>query len=281
MDSFNFNMLKYIKLYGKKHCRLPDASPQKIQRIYPVVSLAITDFQPCCASRLNRQDLERMRESFRAKRTTNGTINKYQAYICAILAWGVDQDLIRINPWRDYRLLKHNRPIIRANVDDLRRLYPYLPESLQWMVKTAFFLALRPGQVELLSLTWDAFNWRRGIVIIRPGKSEKLKTVIPHPDYFAEAHQRFRVTRQKVFSLFATAITVSVSYLLEQHGKMHANAPWYPCAPMTSGISLQLRCSHAGQTLLPLQHSLGIAMSQPQAVHTPTSLRRDSFWPHP
>ena len=45
-------MLKRIKPYGKKHCRLPDASPQKIQRIDTVVSLAITGFQPCCASRL-------------------------------------------------------------------------------------------------------------------------------------------------------------------------------------------------------------------------------------
>ncbi len=59
----------------------------------------------------------------------------------------------------------------RASVDDLRRLYPELPEYLQWAVKTAFFLALRPGQVELFSLTWDAFNWRRGVVIIRQGKS--------------------------------------------------------------------------------------------------------------
>ena len=143
------------------------------------------------AESLNRQDLERMREGFRAKGTSNGTINKYQAYIRAILAWGVDQDLIHVNPWRDYRLLKHNRPIIKASIDDLRRLYPYLSNSLQWMVKTAFFLALRPGQVELLSLTWDAFNWRRGIVIIRQGKSGKLKTVIPHPAYLAEAHQRF------------------------------------------------------------------------------------------
>lgn len=149
------------------------------------------------AESLNRQDLERMREGFRARGTSNGTINKYQAYIRAILAWGVDQDLIHINPWRDYKRLKHNRPIIKANVDDLRRLYPHLPDYLKWAVKTAFFLALRPGQVELLRLTWDAFNWRRGIVVIRQGKSGKLKTVIPHPDYLAEAHQRFMHDMEK------------------------------------------------------------------------------------
>lgn len=144
------------------------------------------------AESLTRQDLERMREGFRAQGTGNNTINKYQAYMRAILAWGVDQDLIHINPWRDYRRLKTIKPIIQANVDDLRRLYPQLPEYLQWAVKTAFFLALRPGQVELFSLTWDAFNWHRGIVIVRQGKSGLLKTVLPHPSYMAEAAERYR-----------------------------------------------------------------------------------------
>ena len=53
------------------------------------------------AESLTRQDLERMREGFRAQGTGNNTIYKFQAYIRAILAWGVDQDLIHINPWRD------------------------------------------------------------------------------------------------------------------------------------------------------------------------------------
>ncbi|MDE5878665.1 MAG: tyrosine-type recombinase/integrase, partial [Desulfovibrio sp.] len=143
------------------------------------------------AESLNRHDLERMREGLRAGGAGNNTLNKYQAYIRAILAWGVDQDLIHLNPWRDYKRLKVVRPVIGASVDDLRRLYPELPAYLQWAVKTAFFLALRPGQVELFGLTWDAFNWRRGVVIIRQGKSGKLKTVVPHPSYMQEARERY------------------------------------------------------------------------------------------
>lgn len=80
-----------------------------------------------------------------------------------------------------------------STVDDLRKLFPYLPEFLQWAVKTAFFLALRPGRVELFSLTWNAFDWRRGVVIIRQGKSGRLKTVIPHPAYMDEAYQRYKL----------------------------------------------------------------------------------------
>lgn len=145
------------------------------------------------AESLTRQDLERMREGFRAKGTGNNTINKFQAYVRAILAWGVDQDLIHLNPWRDYKRLKVIRPVLGASVEDLRRLYPELPEYLQWAVKTAFFLALRPGQVELFGLTWDAFNWRRGVVIVRQGKSGRLKTVVPHPAYMREARGHYEV----------------------------------------------------------------------------------------
>ncbi len=104
----------------------------------------------------------------------------------------MDQDLITLNPWRDYKRLKITRTIFQPKISDLKRLYPELPEYLQWAVKSAFFLALRPGQVELFSLTWDAFNWRRGIVIIRQGKSGRLKTVVPHPAYMAEAQERYQ-----------------------------------------------------------------------------------------
>ncbi|MDE5831986.1 MAG: tyrosine-type recombinase/integrase [Desulfovibrio sp.] len=76
-------------------------------------------------------------------------------------------------------------------MEDLKKLYPHLPGYLQWAVKTAFFLALRPGLVELFGLTWDAFNWRRGIVVIRQGKSGRIKTVVPHPAYMTEAKMRY------------------------------------------------------------------------------------------
>lgn len=61
------------------------------------------------AERLDRTDLEAMREAFRVRGTSNATINKYQKYIHAILAWGADQQLITSNPWRDFKCLKAPR----------------------------------------------------------------------------------------------------------------------------------------------------------------------------
>ena len=143
------------------------------------------------ADALTRQDLERLRESLRVRGCGNNTLNHYQAYIRAILAWGVDQDLISYNPWQGYKLLRHNRPIIHASIDNFRRIYEQLPEYLQWAAQTAFFLALRPGIVELFRLEWSAFNWQRGIVIVRQGKSGRLKSVVPHPAYMQRARARY------------------------------------------------------------------------------------------
>lgn len=153
------------------------------------------------AERLTRKDLERMREELRLRGSGNNTINKYQAYLRAILAWGVEQDLIAINPWRDYKRLKAPKPMITATVSDLRRLYAELPEYLQWAVKTAFFLALRPGQVELLNLRWSAFNWPRNFVTLRQGKSGRTKTVLLHPAYREEALIRCRADMQNGIDL--------------------------------------------------------------------------------
>ena len=91
------------------------------------------------ADALNRQDLEQLRENMRERKASNNTSNHYQAYTRAILAWGVDQGLLVLNPWRDFKKLKISKPIYTATLLDLKRLYPFLPPYLQWAVKTAFF----------------------------------------------------------------------------------------------------------------------------------------------
>lgn len=143
------------------------------------------------ADALSRADLETMRQCFYRRGVGNNTINKFQAYVRSMLAWGVDNQLLACNPWRDFKRLRIAKPVYNPQLEDFARLYNAAPEWLQWLMKTAFCLALRPGKVELLALTWSAFNWQRGCVIIRQGKSGKLKTVVPPAYYLAEARARF------------------------------------------------------------------------------------------
>ena len=143
------------------------------------------------ADALTRRDLEALRENYRARGVSNKTINTRIAYLKAILAWGVDQELIAINPWRDFKPLKVQKHIVNVSLDTFRRIYQFLPPYLQWASKTAYALALRFGMVELFSLQWDAFIWQRGLVVIRQGKSGLMKTVVPAPAYMQEARQRY------------------------------------------------------------------------------------------
>jgi integrase len=137
------------------------------------------------AAWLNRQDLERMREGFRARETGNNTINKKQAYIRAILAWGADQELIDRNPWRDFKKLPVSRNKFTTTLQDVRATLKFCPEWLRWAVATCYALSLRPGMVELFGLLWSAFDWQSGCVVLKQGKSGKLKTVFPPPEYMS------------------------------------------------------------------------------------------------
>jgi len=143
------------------------------------------------ADALTRRDLEAMRENMRARGVCNRTINSRYAYLKAILNWAVEQEFIPFNPWRDFKRLKTQRHEIHVSLDTFRRIYACLPPYMQWAAKTCYALALRFGQAELFSLQWDAFVWNRGIVVVRQGKSELIKTVVPNIAYMEEARNRY------------------------------------------------------------------------------------------
>lgn len=119
----------------------PDMHPETRKHIVWLFA----DGGPCAfmrdkyAEALNRQDLERLREAMRARNVGNNTMNHYQAYIQAALAWGREQELIFRHPWQGYKKLKVIKPIITTNFQELMQVYGFLPEYLQWAVKTAFF----------------------------------------------------------------------------------------------------------------------------------------------
>ena len=83
------------------------------------------------------------------------------------------------------------RKLVATTLDDIRRVYQHAPDWLQWAMKTMYALSLRPGHKELFSLLWAAFDWRRGMVVVRQGKSGRVKTVFPPAAYLAEARLRF------------------------------------------------------------------------------------------
>ncbi len=161
------------------------------------------EFERSFSRRLERQRLDRkqwqdvilprIKNEAAMRGVTNDTINHYQAYTKMILSWGADQQLIAFHPWRDFKKLKTAPRVHDVALRDLRTVYAYLPDWLRWAVKTAFFLALRPGLKELFRLEWKAFNFRRGCVTVRQGKTGLLKTVYPCSAYMQEARTRMEM----------------------------------------------------------------------------------------
>ena len=145
------------------------------------------------AEELTRADLETMRNNLRERGCSNATINRYQTYIRAILAWGADQQLIPWNPWRDFKRLPVKTPPVHVSIETLRSIYACSPPWLQWAIKTAFALCLRPGIVELFRLEWSAFDWRRCLVRVCQGKSGLVKTVTAPDAYMQEAWERYQL----------------------------------------------------------------------------------------
>lgn len=156
------------------------------------------------AENLNRRDLELLRNNLRARGANNNSINHYQAHLRAILAWAVDQEFIGKNPWRDYKRLPVKKVLVNVRFEDVQAVYEHCPPWLQWAIKTAFALCLRPGIVELFRLEWSAFDWRSKCVRMVQGKTGNIKTVVPPDDYLEEAWERYQEDSKKGITLVCT-----------------------------------------------------------------------------
>lgn len=193
------------------------------------------------ADTLTRQDLERMRESFRFRGVGNNTINKYQAYIHAILSWSVEQELVQRNPWRDFKRLPVKRQPVLTSLEDIQKVYMASPEWLQWAIKTAYALTIRPGQAELFGLKWASFDWRREAVQVQQGKSKRFKAVYPPRSYLAEARQRYEDDTRK-----------GIAFVCHREGKHVASyrTAW------------EMAVSRAGVPHFPMYHIRHVSVSE-------------------
>ena len=178
---------------------------------------------------LTRRDLETLRQNLRNNGAGNNTLNHYQAYLKAIMTWAVDQELIQRNPWSNFKRLPVQRPEVAVSYEAVKKVYLAAPQWLQWAIKTAYCLCLRPGFVELFGLKWTAFNWSKGFVCIRQGKSGKFKTVFPPTPYLTEAKERYK-----------TDLANGVEFVCHKNGK-RVNAYGYDWtkAARTAGVKLR------------------------------------------
>ena len=115
------------------------------------------------------------------------TIHRELADIQAILNWSTARrpPLIPFNPIRNYKKpARDDEIIIPPTQEETSRILAQAPDHLKRYILLSYYLGLRPGAVELLSLTWDNMIWEsESILVISAKKGGPEKRIVPiHED---------------------------------------------------------------------------------------------------
>jgi len=114
------------------------------------------------------------------------TIHRELADIQAILNWSAARrpPLIPFNPIRNYKKpARDDDIIIPPSQEETARILAHAPDHLKRYILLSYYLGLRPGAVELLSIQWNQLNWEtESILIISAHKGGPEKRLVPVHD---------------------------------------------------------------------------------------------------
>ncbi len=118
------------------------------------------------AARISHTDIERY--IYQRLETVKGsTVRREIVDIKAILTWAVKRHppLIPYNPVRDFPMPKEDDAIITPpSAQECAAILVHANQRLTRGIKLAWYTGLRPGAVELLSLTWGSVLWDRRVI---------------------------------------------------------------------------------------------------------------------
>jgi len=142
------------------------------------------------AIKLSHQDLDNYVQKRRLDGVKNSTIRRELTDIKAILNWSVSRHppLIPFNPVRDYKKPPSDDAIILPPTQkESRAILKAASPHIKRVIKLAYYTGLRPGSVELLSLTWKQVNWEgKTILIVSAHKGGPEQRQVPLHKHFIE-----------------------------------------------------------------------------------------------
>ncbi|MCF8025824.1 MAG: site-specific integrase [Desulfobacteraceae bacterium] len=127
------------------------------------------------------------------KRSKDGvkfsTIAREITDIKAILNWSARRQppLISINPVRDYPKPQPDDAIIFPPTrEEIRAILKHAPQHLKRAIHLAYYVGMRPGAVELLSLIWGNVNWEDQMIqVISARKGGPIRRAVDiHPTFY-------------------------------------------------------------------------------------------------
>lgn len=136
---------------------------------------------------LRHHDLDLYVKKRRTDGVTDSTIRREITDIQSILNWSAARrpPMIPHNPLRDYKPPRAYDAIIPPpSATEVDMILNKAPDHLRRAIILSYYLGLRPGAVELLSLTWLAVSWdSQSILVTSAHKGGPEKRAVPiHPD---------------------------------------------------------------------------------------------------
>jgi len=117
----------------------------------------------------------------RSKSVKMTTVHRELSDVRAIMNFAVKRQVITRNPAAGYEMPKRDDAIIQPlGKAEIEAIIANSPEHLQRAILLSYFCGLRPGAVELLSITYSQVNWSAGsIMIVSAKKGGALQREIP------------------------------------------------------------------------------------------------------
>jgi integrase len=120
----------------------------------------------------------------RAKDVKRTTIHQDLTYIRAILRWSVKRRYLAANPMDGFELPRRDNAVITPpTVEEARAILKAASPHLYRAIVLSYYTGLRPGEVELLRLTWEQVDLVNGnITVISADKGGLKKRTVPIMD---------------------------------------------------------------------------------------------------
>ncbi len=131
-----------------------------------------------------RMDLYVQKRLKKVKRTT---VHREITDIQAVLNWSVKRKYLSHNPIAGFEKPKRDDEIIQPpTADEIQKMLEHSPPHVLRCICVSYYTGPRPGQVELLNLTWSNVNWNDLSIRIRSARKGgrfKYRDVPLHPDF--------------------------------------------------------------------------------------------------
>lgn len=149
-------------------------------------------------SSISMEDLSRLEKKFLWKGLSVTTVNRYTHYIAKIFSWGVDRDMIGVNPWSKRKPLRSAKKtrIELFTLEEFIKILEVAPDHLRWALEVAYHTGMRPGPSELFALKWSDINWETGGIRIYSSKTDSVRIQYVSRKFLQKMKERMETLRQ-------------------------------------------------------------------------------------